>query len=869
MALSYKNDSDQDERLNPASRDIARSISDREQQGAYDRDFGDIANNFNKTADPTQENQAIARAGENQGAPSSNFVNKWTGAKKSARDWKSVVVNIARKKGATIGITSVLGISAGIPFIGGATLPFSIVGNMNSKSILRQLNPFMDEIDKFQMFGIGGKSTAVTISGNRIAGLTNSQIDDLKNSGAIFTPENGTRTALGKKTFNSIEIDGELIDINNFDSKLANSPHLRTKVRISKTSLWKASRSEAGSKVKQIYKLVLNPQIDGTTDIDRKKSLINETVDTSNTNVDGSRQTGGDEPPDAEKVNNADGVAGNLSDQIDEASEAVADGTSSTPRLAMNDIGSLLGRDGVSLDEITGQTSIGSKIWGFANSLDAADMVCTVYQMAYTANVAARGIALTNFVRFGYSFITAIQKAQAGDDTNGQLNYFMSILSNKDPSTGLSFDSSSYAAFLFNGSLSSQPSAVSALGGRGMLALMTSMRTIHSLAGFGSVQNGRAFLKTACGLATNLGVQIGATIGGIVVGIFSGGTSFAAGSGIKFAIQKGAREVASTMVERFGKEARERFISELGEKSLRSMATDSWRAFRNVSSKLSGWDKAGLMFAGVSLFGTDYLIKALSGEAVVDTMDSGLATMDSIGTAREQVDYTAMIAHGGSVATYAQATTAMQNLKDYERKYIEDMRELAKSTPLDIKNPYSALGSTVFSIQKTLGISNSLNFSSTLSSILSSIARSPGLIAQYVSAAEPEPTAQEIGEYVGDEFYSENNIAVRITGTPFAIANKKYSLSDVYEKLVYGDNPQITADEINEQTGEPILKIVPGSELEEYKNLCHNPERIVVDPEFAEGDALYDRGCMIGGDKYNALYSNAISYMYLASPDSY
>lgn len=59
MALSYKNDPEEDERLNPATR--AKDIQSQE-QAPYDREFSDIENNFNDTADASQEDENIQKS---------------------------------------------------------------------------------------------------------------------------------------------------------------------------------------------------------------------------------------------------------------------------------------------------------------------------------------------------------------------------------------------------------------------------------------------------------------------------------------------------------------------------------------------------------------------------------------------------------------------------------------------------------------------------------------------------------------------------------------------------------------------------------------------------------------------------------------
>jgi endonuclease/exonuclease/phosphatase family metal-dependent hydrolase len=59
MALSYKNDPEEDERLNPATR--ANDLY-KQEQDPYDRELSDIENNFDDTADPSQEDENIEKS---------------------------------------------------------------------------------------------------------------------------------------------------------------------------------------------------------------------------------------------------------------------------------------------------------------------------------------------------------------------------------------------------------------------------------------------------------------------------------------------------------------------------------------------------------------------------------------------------------------------------------------------------------------------------------------------------------------------------------------------------------------------------------------------------------------------------------------
>ncbi len=847
----------------------AESLSSQEQQGAYVRDVRGttLPDSYNRSETPGD----IGTREEAGYQPS--YANNFTG-KNNPGGLKAKLKNFTRKKGAMVAIIALISGGAGLPFLGVSSLPFSILGNMSAKSITQQLTPFSDDYDRFMLFGIKG-SNPVKIKAGQISGLTQAQIDKIKAADPTvkFEPSSGNKTKSGKFTFNSIEVGGVKINATNYNSTIRANPTIRKTLRVSKPSLWKASKSAAGASVKRLFRINVNPDVVGASEVESNRKLVQESVEGTTADVRGSVNSDANTTePDPVKTSETSAVADNFSEQIDEAKKAVAEGKSSRPPLAMNNVGTLLSGDATDIDTLVGKSSLGSQVFGFVNSLDVADTICTLYQTAYTANVAARSLAMANFVRYGFTFITSFEKAMAGDDNTGQVNYLLSILNRKDPDTGLAFDSSSYASFLFNGELSSEPSAVSALGGQGMLALITGMHAIHTIAGFGSPANGRVFLKTSCGIATNLLAQVGVSIGSIIIGIFTGGTSLAAAASSSTAVKVGLREgmkvIVKKMTETAGQKVRESISKNLGKDALKQLPKKSWTGFRSVSSKLSKWDKLGILLAGVSLFGMDYIVKALSGEGIVDTIQNGFATMDSVGMARQQVDFATTIAAGGSIATYSQARAALPQLLAYEDRYNKTMGEDARSTPFDISNPYSALGSVASSAQKTIGLSSSMTLGSSLRSVFKLTTNAPALLMGSVAAAANAPTPESIGEYVGDDYSKENKLAQQVTGSYTAVMNKKYSYSDILEKLVFNDKPQIQQTGVDSKTGEPILEIIPGTELADYQQLCHNPQRLVPDPEYAEDDTKYDTDCIEGRSKYNALYSNAISYITVGSPDS-
>lgn len=112
MALSYKTDQDHDERLNPATR--AKSLSDQENQA-----FDNIADNFDKTADDSQENKNIADA-KNREESGAGWVNNVSGSAQNTKSKFSLKGMVTKKKGIAGGIIALL--------LGGGALGGFILG---------------------------------------------------------------------------------------------------------------------------------------------------------------------------------------------------------------------------------------------------------------------------------------------------------------------------------------------------------------------------------------------------------------------------------------------------------------------------------------------------------------------------------------------------------------------------------------------------------------------------------------------------------------------------------------------------------------------------------------------------------------------
>ena len=807
-----------------------------------------------------------------------------------------------RKKIATLLIFMLLGLGAIIPFGAAASLPFAIVGNMDARSMMHGLEQYSQDYNGFRLFGGSGNSTSVSSTANKIKGLTDSEITQLENNGVGL--EGGKKNPItGKTTYTAVKYEGKSIHAGNeFKAAMRGNTAFRSAMVIDRGSYWKSAKSDFAAKVKNFFKVDTNPDLSGKTEAERNKQLFNESVEGSDTvhATAATEQANPNKPPDpaaAQGSADAASIANEVNDQV-AAERAAIEGGSFTPAMAvdsnMGNIGAELSKNGVDIADAT-TAGLGGKIWGYVNALSPLNTVCTVYQAASTANILARTIALVNIVRFAITIRATIEKAKSGNDNGQAIQYLMDLIQRKDPTTGQSFDGTSYAAFLFSGQLSSEPSTVSAFGGQAMIALYLTMHSINSVFGqFASVAtlgvsgsgatSGRQFLKSVCGVAQNVGVQVLATGFSVIAAIFTGGASGATGLSLKAGITKAFKTITDEMVSKFGKDAVKALIKKEGEKIgsdglVKYMSRNAWSAFTTMWEHMGPWDKVGLLFAGVSTFGMGYIVDALSGGNIAGFINNGFSAFDAVGTGWNQYESVNGIASGGNMATYSQATAYQQTQQTYTNSYIADMQYQAKDTPLDIKTPYSALGSVMLSLQKTIGISASLSLPSTLASVAMLPFKLPTL---FTAHADSTPTPAQIGNQVSNPYFQEKQITVTTTGSAQVIFQKHYSFQGILDKLVDSPTPQIAYGGNDPVSGSPLLTVISQQDpsattmsLSNYIDKCHNPDKTEADPEFADDTDtnIYDvTTCIPGGKNYDSnvypLYDDAVRFMGQVGPDA-
>lgn len=830
---------------------------------------------LNDQAKAYLRDQAAKDVGEKEAAPKNTWTDNTSAQKNTgiggAKDFWNKSKVFMKKRGAIVGIVALLGGGAAVPFLGVAGLPFAILGNMDAKSMMQGASAYLEDYLGFRIFG-NSKAASVNGSGEKIAGLLPDEIAQLKEAGVEF--KGGKTNSVTKRTtYTAVRVKGGAwIEAGTaFNDAMLNDVNFRKAMMYTKSSYWKAFKSQAAVDTRTRYGGNPNPDLstdkpDGEeAEAERNKKLMQSATGETSMDVSSRVKSNDDSPKaDVEKANSeAQKIVDGLKDEIEAKKAAIADGKIPTSVAADSNLGNIataLDKDVIDVD--TSVKGVGGQVWGLVNALGPVDTVCTIYQTANTAAVLARGVALASAVRLFYTFRASLERTKAGYDNDNTVHYLMNILNKPDASTGQKFDSSTFASALFTGQLSSEPSTVSIYGGQAMIALLTGMHALHSIVGAGTgAANGRVILKNICGVATNLGVQIAATVGSL----FSGGTITAIKAGFQAGMKAAASQLTKQIVEKFGKkaikEAIEKATSTISEKGFSRVA---WNGFKKLYDNMSPWDKVGVLVAGVSTFGIGYIVNTLSGGGVAGMLGNGMSFLEGVGTGWNQMEFANGLASGASVATYASASAYRSTKDKYEQNYIADMKYDARSTPLDIKNPYSTLGAAVFGAQKMVGLSASSNIVDWLRSVAMLPLKLPSLGT--AKADDTALTPEAIGEKIGDPFMTENQIAQNVTGVPQIIFQKSISFSTFLSQFVDNSSPQVSYSGNDEETGEPKLSIISGSDLANYKDKCHNANRTELDPQFTddEGSNLYDINTCV--NNRNAAYDDAIGYISQVSP---
>lgn len=821
--LSFKNDNDQDERLNPAT-DTARQLRNQEHEAipGYDRagdglddhpiSAGDASG---KASDPSR-NIDNTRDQESRGG---SWNNKFSGNNTKQK----FSLKGSLKKKAPLGLIGLLvGGLGGIgmllsPSIALMHIKETVVNKFDTMSSVLEQRSVL--VMKDRMFGttVGCKIKVQC----KFSGLTQRQMDRLHAQGAKLYDAQGKeiteKNALRRYTGGSkLKLaSGEEVSAKDFKLKYFTSPELRSVGRSVYASRFLSFNDKIAQKIRADKKLVTNPKWgeegdDKSTRKDIHSAVSGESYNTTAEAAPTQNDSNGrplppdqqppDFGPDTQAINeeaarlNADANAGKLVPPLPADAPSVAGmGVSATP------------------------TGMMSKVVGFLNPASIAVGLCTTYQLTSALIDATKLIQLSQKMRYATQFLSTSDKLMAGDGSSAEAEKAMTILERPDQYGNTFGDSFSYQYAAY-GTVTDTPINSSADGNDTTRLLASTIQWAnHELGGPG-------FLKGACHVITNPWTQ-----GILALTSFIPGPNELFKGALKL-VEKGGMEKVTALITSK--------ISKLVEKNLSADALKS--AAKTASRDLWQMSKGplALFMAGYLLerYGVPYLARVISGTGLTGD-ENGPTAMDTITTGFNAVNASTAQQRGMTPLTKDQYMTYNQFNTGSTATYVADMQ--AKSNPFDLMNPYStgnAMASAYYMFSSKLNAfrGGSFNLLSAPAAILSNL--SPGRLLSSPSLADANQTQASLN-YCPDSYLQSHNLATTpdcsvIYGFNDINMLKNTDPTTGVTKWML-DNNQIDGD------GNPL----PGSAFADFQSKCIDGSDMKSISDVGNPDSQLDPEC--------------------------
>ena len=381
-------------------------IAAAEQQG----DFNDIVNNYDKTADPTQEDNNIKNL-QNDEALNSPLKNVNT----SGNSWANNVtindegvsnkfIGRLKKSSPALGIVGVLGIGGFIllaltsPSLLIVQMKETMVGKFNT-----QLSSMEARSNKLIYSKINGATkgfcnSKITIK-CKFSSMSDKQVQKLKAAGIEVIPSNRT-SITGRVIPGQLRFNGALINPGEFATMAGRNADFRNALKQAYNPKFAGFSGKAWTNVATRFKITKQaPELNADEDPQKAREKINE-ISKEGTEDPGSRSRVAADLPECE----ADGCSGltdedaeRINSNSDVVREAADDGS------AASDVRSQL--SGV---------SAGSTISSFVKITGVIDSACQVYGGMTALSYAGKAIRAAQLVRYAVIFSAMADAIKAG-----------------------------------------------------------------------------------------------------------------------------------------------------------------------------------------------------------------------------------------------------------------------------------------------------------------------------------------------------------------------------------------------------------------------------------------------------------------------
>lgn len=528
-------DEKQDEKLNPGQQHADRQfskIAKAEENGT----FNDIVNNYDKTADPSDEDASIRklREQESRGERASwknNVENKSDNVKK-----KLTIKGFSKKKGALAAILSMLG-------IGG----FGMAVMFSPSWILIQMKEtysekFNDQLStmtvrsnralakKIGKTVTGGVCSPVTIR-CKYQTMSKRQIAKLQKAGIeVMDENNNPLTSRGRA--HHLTIDGKEYDASALQKELRTNARMRSAFNRAYNPKVAAFTDAISQKTNLRLKISKKNNLKDAT----KKEDLNKTLRSSISAEDFAIQN--DPGIITEKDKNGNDVYKDKDSGRVLTSEEIATRQADFEKF---DTETLRKKSLTETNKIITKSSIKGALTVTALGAGAVDSACTGYTLIRTVGFAAKYIGMLQLARYAHTFMNTADAIKAGDATPEQVEYLGNILTSTNSVGKSATDSYGYKYAVY-GDVLGKPSSDTETIEQGKLAdetlrytngqlVSTNVLTsiINAVSAGGTTKSADEvckFVKSGWGQ----GLLVGAAAAGAVAAFISGGLSLGWGT---------------------------------------------------------------------------------------------------------------------------------------------------------------------------------------------------------------------------------------------------------------------------------------------------------------------------------------------------
>jgi hypothetical protein len=510
------NDEKQEDKLNPGQRDYDRRFNDiakAEEQGSFDN----IVNNFDQTADSSQEDANVKniQERESEGDSSINTIkSNYTGENNKKSKIKGTFL---RRKGPLgILITILLGGGVGL----GVLFSPGILIVQMKETMTEKFNTQLASMDVRSQKILAGKVGSTTggvclgkvTVGCKYSSMSAKQVERFKNANIDVLPAESNSIA-GRTKPTSFVFEGETIDAKNFASKMRTKPAFKTAVLKAYNPKFAGFADKTWAGFAKRIGLTKKVQLTGSTKEELDESLNKTVKNGADQNLKpvnaGDRKPGtGDTDCDGGPCTYSQEEADKIRAQINE----IESGATAGEKAGANAVGAV------------GEAAKGTfdTIGNFFKLTGAVDTACQAYGAVQTLGYAAKTVRAIQLARYAMVFFTVADAIKAGDATPEQVAYLGTILTSlaldaKGAATRGSATNSygyNYASFGDSGPMKSNFTSQFLAGGGLTGDLISVTNTINDLSG------GNA--KETCKALGNPWVQAGSFLGGVALMLVPG-----------------------------------------------------------------------------------------------------------------------------------------------------------------------------------------------------------------------------------------------------------------------------------------------------------------------------------------------------------